>query len=106
MEPLVRRVKQVCDHYLAPRAEEVAAGRVSRAALDELAEAGVFGLSVYQPAAPFTAANVQREVTELLAAADASTWFVTAQHHHPLREVAGADGPRATAGSRGWRRAG
>src|SRR4051794_8688803 len=31
---------------------------------------------------------VMREVTELLAGADASTWFVWTQHHTPVRTVA------------------
>src|SRR4051794_41949851 len=31
---------------------------------------------------------VMREVTELLAGADASTWFVWTQHHTPVRTLA------------------
>ena len=36
-------------------------------------------------------APVRREVTELLAGADGSTWFVTTQHSYPVQRLAASD---------------
>ena len=73
---------------IAPAAEQVDRDGVQRSALDALAAAGLFG----SPLAP----ALQRELTELLAAADASTWFCWVQHQSPLRTLALASPSDAT----------
>jgi alkylation response protein AidB-like acyl-CoA dehydrogenase len=74
-------------------AEAVASGAaradaegVRRETLDALADAGLLGTALDPPAA-------QRELGELLAGSDATTWFTWVQHHSPLRILEGsADG--------------
>lgn len=68
---------------LAPAAGQTERCRVRRATLDALAPTGLYGMAV-DPDVDMAAV---REVTETLAAADASTWFVTAQHHLVARTV-------------------
>ena len=55
---------------------------VRRETLDELATAGLLG-------APLEPGSRQRELSEVLAGADASTWFCWVQHQTPLRTLAG-----------------
>ncbi|MEU6312349.1 acyl-CoA dehydrogenase family protein [Streptomyces sp. NPDC047014] len=88
-DPVVVRTRELARSLLAPAAATTAAGRVPRSHLSALGSAGALGTAVYRPAGPHTAAQVQREVSESIAAADGATWCVFAQHHHPLREVAG-----------------
>lgn len=81
----------VVAEVIAPNAREADTGGVSRAALDALAGAGLLGSPLADPMA-------QRELSELIAGSDASTWFCWAQHQTPLRileEAAGADDLRA-----------
>ena len=71
----------LADRLLRPDAERVDVEGVPRSHLDALAAAGLMDLTDVPPPAA-------REVAELLAAADASTWFVWTQHHSPVRTVA------------------
>ncbi|NQW73222.1 MAG: acyl-CoA/acyl-ACP dehydrogenase, partial [Actinobacteria bacterium] len=73
---------------IAPAAEQVDVVGVQRSAIDALAAAGLFGNPL--------ARSPQRELTELLAAADASTWFCWVQHQSPLRTLALASRSDAT----------
>ena len=85
----VLAARQLVERLLRPQAEQVDAGRVPRTHVDALAAAGLLGVtgpSAYGGAG--ATAPVAREVTELLAGADASTWFVTTQHQMPLAMVA------------------
>lgn len=72
--------RALCDELLRPSAERVDVEGVPRSHLDTLAAAGLM-------AAAELPLPVMREVTELLAAADASTWFVWTQHHTPVRTL-------------------
>ena len=67
---------------IAPGAELVDQGGVQRAAIDALATAGFLGTPLERAA--------QRELAELISAADASTWFCWVQHQSPLRSLAQA----------------
>jgi alkylation response protein AidB-like acyl-CoA dehydrogenase len=87
--PLVVAVQQLADTLLAPAAAEVDRSAVPRSHLDALAAAGVLATSA-PPELGGVPAPVARRVQELLAGADASTWFVQAQHHAPVRAVAAA----------------
>ncbi|MGZ9935773.1 acyl-CoA dehydrogenase [Streptomyces sp. NC-S4] len=81
-EPLVGAVTRVAATVLAPDAERTAVEGVSRARLDELARSGAHGVLGYEPApgGGCTRGQVVREVHEILAAVDPSTWFVYTQH--------------------------
>lgn len=72
---------------VAPGAEQADAHGVLRSTIDALATAGLHGAPLDPPAA-------QRELAELLAGSDASTWFCWAQHQTPMRVLADdGDGP-------------
>ena len=71
--------RRLGDELLRPSAERVDVEGVPRSHLDALARAGLMA-ELPLP--------VMREVTEALAAADASTWFVWTQHSTPVRTVA------------------
>ncbi len=75
---------RVADDLLRPRADRTAREGVPRSHLDALAAAGALGLADRSPA-------LLRRATEILSAADGATWFVFAQHHQPVRAVAGSD---------------
>lgn len=60
-----------------------------RSTLDALAPTGLYGLAVDPAVTP----PEVREATEILAGADAATWFVTDQHHLVARYVAEARTP-------------
>ena len=64
---------------VAPGATAADAVGVPRGTLDALAAAGLLGTAL-EPAA-------QRELAELLAGSDASTWFCWSQHQTPLRAL-------------------
>ncbi len=66
-------------------ADAAAADRhgVRREALDALAAEGLLG-------APLQPVALQRELSEVLAGSDASTWFCWVQHQTPLRTLEGA----------------
>lgn len=98
--PLVRRVAALAADLLEPQAAAVDAGQVPRTHLDALATAGVFGLHAPAEAGGSAVPGpVGRRVQELLAGADASTWFVQVQHHSPVRALAA----RVAAGDDRWR---
>src|SRR3954447_3077577 len=78
--PAVAAARQLGDELLRPHAERVDVEGVPRGHLDALASAGLM-------AATDVPLPAMREVTELLAAADASTWFVWTQHHTPVRTL-------------------
>ncbi len=63
---------------LAPSAAHVDAHGVRRETLDVLADNGLLG-------SPLKPAGRQRELGELMAGCDASTWFCWVQHQAPLR---------------------
>lgn len=81
-EPLVAAVTEVAVSTLRPRVEETSEAGVPRTHLDALAACGAYGLIAYEPgpASGVTRRQVVREVHEVLAAADPSTWFVWTQH--------------------------
>lgn len=85
---LVDAACRLAGELLEPAAARVDSTAVPRSHLDALGSAGLLGLSG-EPAA------VVREVNEVLAGADLSTWLVQAQHHGPLRrlEAHGGFGP-------------
>lgn len=85
---LIARTTELADQTLRPQADHVAKFGVPRSHLEALGRAGVLGLMTYQPAGPLNNEEVRREVAELVAAADGSTWFVSHQHHQPVKEVA------------------
>jgi alkylation response protein AidB-like acyl-CoA dehydrogenase len=94
--PLVTAAARLAADLLFPGAADVDAGQVPRSHLEALAAAGLFGIT-----APLTAGGsaapgpVARRVHEILAGADASTWFVYTQHMTPVRalvEYGGHDG--------------
>jgi alkylation response protein AidB-like acyl-CoA dehydrogenase len=87
-DPLIARTADLSRDLLAPEADWVAEHGVPRSHLTALAEAGTLGLATYAPACQLSSDEVRRECTEILAAADGATWFVSAQHHYPAREVA------------------
>ena len=67
---------------------------VRRETIDALAAVGLLGTALEPPAA-------QRELTEVIAGCDATTWFCWAQHQTPLRTLEGSvaglvDGASAT----------
>jgi hypothetical protein len=60
---------------------------VPRATIDALAHAGLLG-------APLTPASAARELAEVMAGCDATTWFCWVQHISPMKAIAAAqDGP-------------
>ena len=75
------QARRLADDLLRPGAEKADVEGVPRSHLDALAAAGLMDMTdLPGPAA--------REVAELLAGADASTWFVWTQHHSPVRTLA------------------
>ena len=91
--PLVVAAQRLAADLLGPQAAEVDAGRVPRSHLAALGRAGVLGMSAPVDAGGTEApAPVARRVNEVLAGADASTWFVQAQHHSPVRALVAAGG--------------
>jgi len=80
------QVEALIDEVLVPAANDVDERGVQRVALDHLADAGLLGT-------PLPVAE-QRELAELIARADASTWFCWVQHQTPLtilRDFASAE---------------
>ncbi|MDO8307441.1 MAG: acyl-CoA dehydrogenase family protein [Actinomycetota bacterium] len=72
---------------VATGAEDADALGVPRSTIEALAMAGLHGAAL-EPA------SAQRELAELIAGSDASTWFCWAQHQTPLRVLSGdGDGP-------------
>lgn len=67
---------------IEPRAADADLHGVQRSAIDSLARAGFHG-------SPLPSAAGQRELAELLAGSDASTWFCWVQHQSPMRALTG-----------------
>ncbi len=74
---LVASAFDVVAEVVAPNAAAVDATGVQRSTLDALASVGLLGTPLPTPQ--------HRELSELLAGSDASTWFCWAQHQTPLR---------------------
>jgi alkylation response protein AidB-like acyl-CoA dehydrogenase len=83
---VIARAARLAGEVLAPAAAAVdASGEIPRSHLAALAEAGLFGLRTPASAGGTPcSARAQRTCTELLAAADGSTYFVWLQHQLPL----------------------
>ena len=84
----VLRARVLADELFRPQAEAVDRSIVPRSHLDAWAQAGLLGLS--GPGAyggGQAPKRVVREVTEVLAGACGSTWFVAAQHAVPLESL-------------------
>lgn len=78
---------RVIAQVIAPAAAQSDREGVPRSHLDALAHAGLLGTAL-KPAA------TQRELAELLAGSDATTWFCWVQHQSPLLTLeAAVDGP-------------
>lgn len=94
-DPLVAAVTQTAVRVLRPEAERTAEAGVPRTHLEALAACGAYGLTEYEPdpAGGLTARQVGREVHEVLAAVDPSTWFVWTQHVPAVKALLAADGP-------------
>ena len=71
---------EVIGTAIALNAAEADRGGVQREAFAALAEAGLHGR-------PLEPAAAQRELAELIAGSDASTWFCWTQHHSPVRAL-------------------
>jgi alkylation response protein AidB-like acyl-CoA dehydrogenase len=84
-DPRVRAAAELARDVLAPAAERVDVEGIPRSHIDALGDAGLLRLHADLPPPA-----VVREVTELLAAADASTWFVWTQHKTPVRALLGS----------------
>jgi len=85
---VVEAARRLADEVLRPEAEDVELHGVPRSHLAALAAAGLFGVTA--PAAyggTDQPVEVIREIVEILAGADASTWFVWTQHHTPVRTL-------------------
>ena len=86
--PMVTAVRRVCEDLLEPAAASVDRDGVPRPHLQALAGAGVFGLAAAGPdGVAVVPVAVQRQVVELLAGADLTTWFVQGQHHAVVRAL-------------------
>jgi alkylation response protein AidB-like acyl-CoA dehydrogenase len=91
--PLVLAAQRVAREVLAPRAAEVDASTVPRSHLDAIGAAGLLGMHAPERLGGTQApAPVARRVAEVLAGADAATWFVQAQHHFAVRALAAHGG--------------
>lgn len=75
--------RDVIAQVVAPDAMRADSEGVRRATLDALADAGLLGAALDPPSA-------QRELGELLAGSDATTWFSWVQHQTPLRTLEGS----------------
>jgi alkylation response protein AidB-like acyl-CoA dehydrogenase len=94
---LLQAARTLAADLLAPGARRVDASEVPRSHLDALGRAGLLGLGVPADAGgPGLAAKVQRQIQRVLAGADLATWFVSAQHHGPVRLVADSEAPIRT----------
>ena len=81
--------REIGASLLRPQAEQVDVDGVPRSHIEALAAAGLLGLVAPAEAGGADASlAVMRAVTEELAAADSSTWFVWTQHHTPVRTLA------------------
>ena len=84
--PLVVAAERLARDLLEPAAARVERAGVPRSHLDALAAAGLFGLLDVPR-------MVTRAVAETIGGACLTTWFVQAQHHHPVAMLAASDAP-------------
>jgi alkylation response protein AidB-like acyl-CoA dehydrogenase len=87
--PLIAAAREIATGLLDPAAADTDLGGVPRSHLDAIGAAGLLGL--FAPVAAGGSAvspKVARGIAELLAGADAATWFVQTQHHSPVRMLA------------------
>lgn len=92
--PLVTRARRLADELLAPNAERVDQEGVPLSHIEAVKRSGLLGVSApaeYGGAA--APAAVARQTAEILAGACCSTWFVTTQHHTPVRLLADSERP-------------
>jgi alkylation response protein AidB-like acyl-CoA dehydrogenase len=80
--PALPAAVDVIASEIEPRAADADLHGVQRSAIDSLARAGFHG-------SPLPSAAGQRELAELLAGSDASTWFCWVQHQSPMRALTG-----------------
>jgi alkylation response protein AidB-like acyl-CoA dehydrogenase len=93
---IVESARRLAEELLEPAAAQVDASVVPRSHLKALADAGVLGMAApVEVGGGGVSSHVFREVTEVLAGADAATWFVQAQHHGVVRMLAAHPGPAA-----------
>jgi alkylation response protein AidB-like acyl-CoA dehydrogenase len=91
VHPLVEAARGVAA-FLAPEAARVDRDGVPASHLEVVKRSGLLGvLGPQEYGGAGEGPAVLWAVTELLAAADVSTWFVQAQHHMPLRITAASD---------------
>lgn len=96
VHPLIEAARRVAADVLEPAAAHVDASEVPRSHLNAIADAGLLGLlAPVAVGGAGVSAAVFREVTELLAGADAATWFVQAQHQSVVRMLATSASPAA-----------
>jgi alkylation response protein AidB-like acyl-CoA dehydrogenase len=94
--PLIEAARRVADDVLEPAAAQVDASSVPRSHLKAIADAGLLGIiAPVDVGGAGASAAVLREVTEILAGADAATWFVQVQHHAAVRMLANSALPAA-----------
>jgi alkylation response protein AidB-like acyl-CoA dehydrogenase len=87
----VHLARDLADRVLRPQAERADVEGVDPAVVAEIGRTGLLGLAGPRGyGGEEAAAPVRREVDELLAGADGSTWFVTTQHSMPLLTLAGS----------------
>jgi alkylation response protein AidB-like acyl-CoA dehydrogenase len=89
VHPAVAAARALGDSLLRPAAERVDVDGVPRSHIEALAAAGLLGVVAPREfgGSDCTLAEM-RAVTEQVAAADTSTWFVWTQHHTPVRTLA------------------
>ena len=94
--PLVEAARRLAAELLEPQAASVDASVVPRSHLQALADAGLLGLlAPVGVGGAGASAAVFREANELIAGADAATWFVQAQHHAAVRMLVASASPAA-----------
>ncbi len=92
--PLVQVARDLADGLLAPQAARVDREGIPASHITAIKESGLLGMGGPVGAGGSAApAPVIRAVTEILAGADATTWFVQVQHHSPLATVVGSEEP-------------
>lgn len=83
--------RRIAEEVLAPAAERVDQQGVPAGHIAAIRDAGLLGLrGPVEEGGLNASAPVVREVAEILAGADCSTWFVQAQHHSPVAMLAGS----------------
>ncbi len=92
--PLLEAARVLAADLLVPHAAEVDATTVPRTHLTALGQAGLLGLAApVEDGGAAAPAALQRRIHEVLAGADAATWFVSAQHHGPVGLLAASAAP-------------